>query len=386
MSKKEDPRITRSREKYLNTIYTTNQGYEIKLIEYSGKDDCTVEFLVDNTVKKGLQLVNIRGGRVSYPNHEIRTNKGYIGEGTKKAWDNKNKKLSKSYSTWFKLMDRGNSLNTKKRQPTYKDVRVCEEWYNYQNFAKWFGENYVEGWFLDKDILCPECKEYSPDNCVFVPREINNLLVSYRNKKSNLPLGVNRNHNKYSAVINKWSKKVYLGSFKTPEEAFERYRIVKESYIKEVADKWKSKIDNRVYEAMYNWKVENIDHYPVYKKEYDILKDEVVKGNKIISIYLGLKDTKNFYGSLDSLIPAIEKLEKEDLSEFHYEWEDSRGKQNNFMGIEFNRWRDESYYGVDLQLDPTYCIGEHKGEGIIKDTFHATVEAIKHINNLRDEN
>ncbi len=92
-----------------------------------------------------------------------------------------------------------------------------------------------------------------------------------------------------------------------------------------------------------------------------------------------------FYNSFDSLIPAIEKIENEDLSEFHYEWKDGRGEHNNFQSIEFNRWGDESFYDVGLELDPSYYIGRHKGEGIIKDTFHATVEAINYINNLRDE-
>ena len=39
----------------------------------------------------------------------------------------------------------------------YLDVTVCEEWHNFQNFAKWFYENYYEisgeKMRLDKDIL-----------------------------------------------------------------------------------------------------------------------------------------------------------------------------------------------------------------------------------------
>lgn len=90
-----------------------------------------------------------------------------------------------------------------------------------------------------------------------------------------------------------------------------------------------------------------------------------------------------FYNSFDALIPAIEKLEKEDLSEFHYEWEDGRGKHNNFMGIRFSRFEDQSDFSIDLQLDPPTWIGEGKGGGIVKDTFKAVVEAIKYINNVK---
>ncbi len=55
------------------------------------------------------------------------------------------------------------------------------------------------------------------------------------------------------------SKKIHLGSFSTPEEAFEAYKTAKEEYIKEVADKWRGQITEQVYHAMYNYKVEIID-------------------------------------------------------------------------------------------------------------------------------
>ena len=41
--------------------------------------------------------------------------------------------------------------------------------------------------------------------------------------------------------------------------AGEKYKTAKEAHIKEVANRWKDKIDTRVYEAMYNYEVEIID-------------------------------------------------------------------------------------------------------------------------------
>ena len=52
---------------------------------------------------------------------------------------------------------------------------------------------------------------------------------------------------------------VYLGTFNTPEEAFCAYKEVKEAYIKDVADKWKDRIDPRVYDALMNYQVEITD-------------------------------------------------------------------------------------------------------------------------------
>ena len=50
-----------------------------------------------------------------------------------------------------------------------------------------------------------------------------------------------------------------LGYFETPKEAFKSYKTFKEQYIKQVADEYKDKIPKKLYEAMYNWKVEITD-------------------------------------------------------------------------------------------------------------------------------
>ena len=46
-----------------------------------------------------------------------------------------------------------------------------------------------------------------------------------------------------------------LGQFKTCEEAFQAYKVAKESYIKEVANKWKGKLTKETYSAMLNYVV-----------------------------------------------------------------------------------------------------------------------------------
>ena len=48
----------------------------------------------------------------------------------------------------------------------------------------------------------------------------------------------------------------HLGLFNTELEAFKAYKTAKESFIKEQAEKWKSQIDPRAYEALMNYQVE----------------------------------------------------------------------------------------------------------------------------------
>lgn len=51
------------------------------------------------------------------------------------------------------------------------------------------------------------------------------------------------------------SKQKLLGHFPTPEEAYSVYKQFKEARSKELAQKWQSKIDNRVYEILINWSI-----------------------------------------------------------------------------------------------------------------------------------
>ena len=59
------------------------------------------------------------------------------------------------------------------------------------------------------------------------------------------------------AQINKnKGKQECLGYFKTEIEGFNAYKEAKENYLKELANKWKDKIDTRAYEALINYIVD----------------------------------------------------------------------------------------------------------------------------------
>lgn len=188
---------------------------------------------------------------------------GYIGEGI--YVPSVNGKHTPEYSKWKSMIKRCYDSKTIQKQPTYKDVIICEEWLNFQNFAKWFHENYyeVEGekMNLDKDILVKGSKIYSPETCIFTPQFINTLFIKTNSKRGNFPIGVTykKDINKYLATVQIKKKHVHIGVFSNQEEAFHAYKQAKEQYIKKVADEYKDKIPQKLYEAMYNWKVEITD-------------------------------------------------------------------------------------------------------------------------------
>ena len=118
---------------------------------------------------------------------------------------------------------------------------------------------------LAKDILVKGNKEYAPDKCIFVPERINILFIKRDNDRGEYPIGVtyHRDRGKYEARCSiktkNGNKQKYLGSYNTPEEAFLAYKEFKEAYIKQVADEYKERIPNRLYEALYKYEVEITD-------------------------------------------------------------------------------------------------------------------------------
>lgn len=152
-------------------IFQTNKSGEIIVISYVNCYEIGIMFL-DTGFKRSARSGDIRRGRVRDPYAKTLYGVGYIGEGI--YIPQNNKILSKSYTCWKAMIERCYYSEFQKNNTTYIGCKVCPEWHNYQNFAKWFEENYIEGYHLDKDIGSTDQKVYSPETCVFVTQKENN--------------------------------------------------------------------------------------------------------------------------------------------------------------------------------------------------------------------
>ena len=157
------------------------------------------------------------------------------------------------HNHWLSMMARCYSTAFQQEHPTYIGCSVCEEWRLLSNFKDWFDKYYVEGWHLDKDILVKGNKVYSPNTCCFVPSEINQNFKKAKTTKSSLPQGVTKKGTKFVAKIYIGKQPTYLGTFDSPQKAFEAYIKAKKEKIKKLADKYKDKLEPRVYEALCNY-------------------------------------------------------------------------------------------------------------------------------------
>ena len=170
----------------------------------------------------------------------------------------------KEYQVWKGMLERCYSDKFQAKKPTYKGCIVSENFVYYSYFKKWcnkqIGFDQV-GWHLDKDIISKGNKVYSEDTCCFVPQEINSLLVRSNATRGKYPLGVSylTRLGMFEASVSLGGRNKRIGRFCNAQEAFYAYKEVKESYIKEVANKWKDRIDPRVYNALMSWNIEITD-------------------------------------------------------------------------------------------------------------------------------
>lgn len=155
------------------------------------------------------------------------------------------------YEIWHSILQRTVNEEYKLSHKAYQDATVCDEWLLLSNFKLWFDEHYVEGYCIDKDLLGLNSKVYSPETCCMIPSEINTALTRGKFERE-LPIGVMQHKDKFKAVC----RLKYLGIFDTVEEAKNAYLKEKKRYITELANKWKDKIEPRVYDALINLDVD----------------------------------------------------------------------------------------------------------------------------------
>jgi len=138
------------------------------------------------------------------------------------------------YKRWVHMLERVYCPKYHKRQPTYKDVTICEEWHKFSCFKKWMEVQKWEGMHLDKDLISPNRKHYSPETCAFISVSLNTTLSSGGLRHKGLPKGVLKTkNNKYIAKICIDRKVKYLGTFNSILEAKSVYIDAKIGALKE---------------------------------------------------------------------------------------------------------------------------------------------------------
>lgn len=101
---------------------------------------------------------------------------------------------TKLYKTWIAMKRRCDNPDVA-HEKYYKNIKICEEWYDFNNFKNWaIKSGYIEGYTIERlDIK----KGYNPENCTFIPKNKQNL-----NKRNNHIVQINNE----SKPICEWCK------------------------------------------------------------------------------------------------------------------------------------------------------------------------------------
>tara|TARA_R110000851_G_scaffold63646_2_gene145466 strand:- start:980 stop:1729 length:750 start_codon:yes stop_codon:yes gene_type:complete len=220
----------------IGNTFVNNQGLSFTIVDVITNDRCKIRF-DHSKYDKIVYKTNIRRGEVKDDTYTC-GGKGYFDMCLSYI-------QSPVYTLWSSIFFRCYNENQLKKRPTYKGCTVCPEWCVFSNFYKWYTENYVDGWHLDKDLKKKGNKVYCPAFCMFIPQELNSITVLSDGIRGDLPVGVGRSAssiNPYKAEI-RWTEngvrmKKHLGCFSTVEETFSCYRSAKLQVIKEKANRY----------------------------------------------------------------------------------------------------------------------------------------------------
>ena len=256
--------------KYLNDISykdcvgkicKSKSSGDFKIVKYNDNRNVEVQFSTTG-FETSVRLVQVKSGKVKDPYLPSVYGVGILGT---KYPSKINGVLTKEYMLWCSMLKRCYSDTCKKEQPTYEGCEVSDKLKSYEYFYEWCHKQVGfnnQGWHLDKDLLIKGNKVYSESTCVFIPAEVNTLLVKSTASRGKHLIGVcwSNTHRAFKAQVSKSKgKREHLGFFNTEIEAFNAYKQAKESFIKEQANKFKSQIDPRAYNALMKYTVEITD-------------------------------------------------------------------------------------------------------------------------------
>lgn len=198
----------------------------------------------------------VRIGRVRNRMRPTVLSLGYLGDG---LYDSINS--PKAYRSWVNMFHRVHNPPTDRVKRCYSDVTISNEWYCFQDFAKWyvaFQNNLPTvnfSWYLDKDLLVPGNRSYGPDVCCLIPNAINCVLGDCAINRGSLPMGVAKIGNKYRANCRNIHSSIseVIGDYDTVKEAWEAYWLVKFQSIQEVGRLFKDCVPQIVANRLMNF-------------------------------------------------------------------------------------------------------------------------------------
>lgn len=251
------------------TVFNSNKSGKFYVVNYIDGNNVEVEFF-DTGYKFVARSQAIRKGNIKDPTARVIHGVACFGVGDFAA--SKNGKTSIAYNKWNNMLIRCYDDDYQSSKPTYKGCYVCDEWLNFQNFAKWFYDNYPNDghqYCLDKDLTVIGNKVYSPDTCIFVSNQVNCFVTDSAAARGQYMIGVSmpkRGSRFKSYCHNPFTgSRGYIGYSETEKGAHMMWRERKSHFANELS---KIQTDRKVRDGLLNYK-NALDNFEIYKDGFN---------------------------------------------------------------------------------------------------------------------
>lgn len=247
-------------------ICKNKRGIAVKLVESLKRSRWRVE-VTDNNESFTVATSQLSTGEFKTTRCRSVYGVGYLGYGGFVCRDDQGV-ITPEYVVWSNMIKRCYTKydSELEQNALYENTKVCDEWHNFQVFAKWYTDN-VQKFLdkgeipkIDKDLLSENFRGtlYSPETCVILPNVINCALIQKRITNT-IHNGVYRtNSGMYKAQVMSNYDVVATESFKEPEDAINFYIKTKAKVISDLAEQYKDLISEVAYEKLKNWKPRSI--------------------------------------------------------------------------------------------------------------------------------
>lgn len=143
------------------------------------------------------------------------------------------------YVVWRSMLTRCYSYSYQSTKPTYAGCSVATEWHLFSVFRAWAITRHTAGSVLDKDLLHPGNKVYSPSTCCFISPRANGFVAENNEQRGEYPIGVSW-HKKLRKLqarcCNPYNTaRDYIGVFDCPDKAHMAWAAKKLEYAKLIA-------------------------------------------------------------------------------------------------------------------------------------------------------
>lgn len=158
-------------------IHSTKHNGDVKILKYTNKYEVEILF-VDTGTTLTSSSSHIRSGYLKDPS--------VLGKLLEVGINDADYPVTKRsdiddwkcpyYHKWHNMLTRCYCKAYQKKNPTYQDCTVCEEWLTFSNFRRWMEQQDWKGNHLDKDLLVTGNKIYSPQTCTFLHPTVNYFI------------------------------------------------------------------------------------------------------------------------------------------------------------------------------------------------------------------